>query len=481
MRPRPVRLRLTLSALLVLTAFVGASGAGVRVATGAEVATVPPEEAERAWLAAPRDLTKALAMADGWVAVGKRERATAVLKERLATQPGDPVAAFVGGYVEGGEAGCAAMWSAARTGLVGTADPTRDLATAYDTLARVEEARGRLDLAGVALEQRVAIAPAVAVWLRLGWLREQQGALEGAAQAYRQARTLAPEDGGARNALALLLARTPGKGREARKIADEGVAKQPEEASSWLYLGMVKALAGDTPGALAAYQQAFDRSQRDAATLTALGAAYGAIEQWELAQKALAAAVALDADRADAVLQSAALAVQREQWPEAKKLLTQAAKLVPKSAQVAFLQGVVGQRTQQLDAAVQAYRKAVQLAPGHSGYALALASAWLEKGNLDAALAALKDAAEACPHEPGIPFRQGFVLMQKKKWTQAAEAFRDAARLAPEDPDPQLYLAVILGDHQDDLAQARVHLERYKALGGKDPAALAWLAALEAR
>jgi Flp pilus assembly protein TadD len=70
--------------------------------------------------------------------------------------------------------------------------------------------------------------------------------------------------------------------------------------------------------------------------------------------------------------------------------------------------------------------------------------------------------------------------MQKKRWAQAADGFRAAARLAPKDPDPQLYLAVILGDHLDQLDQARLHLERYKELGGKEPSALAWLAQLSA-
>jgi Flp pilus assembly protein TadD len=476
-------LRLGLAALVLLAGAFGtrlpAGGADVRSAQAGPPPS--PEQVESGYLGAPDDLTKAVAMAQAWIQAGKRERAAKVLRERLAARPDDPVAAFTAGFVEGGEAGCATMWAAVRRHPVPTAQEQAFLVSALGVLADVEEARGRPDLAVLALEQQVTLEPSASRWLHLGWQREQAGMREGAEQAYRQARALAPEDPRARQALALLLARSPGKGREARKLAEEGTTQRPEAAESWLYLGMVKALAGDTPGALVAYQSAFERAGRDAATLTALGAAYGAIEQWELAQKALAAAVALDAERSDAVLQAAALAVQREQWAEAKKLLAQAARLEPKSAQVSFLQGVVAQRTEQVDGAIQAYRKAVQLEPTSSAYALALVGALLERGNLDAALAALKDAAEACPQEPGIPLRQGFVLMQKKKWAQAADAFRRAARLAPKDPDPHLYLAVILGDHLDNVEQARMHLEQYKALGGKEPSALAWLAALGAR
>ncbi len=457
----------------------GASAPLVAAATGS------PEELEQAYASAPADVVKGLALADAWIASGKREQALKYFKTRAAErasagQPADLVLTFLVGRVEGGEAGCAAMWAGVRGRLGRPEGVHTGLPEAFDALAAVEEGQGRIDRAVTALEQRVALAPALGAWLRLGWLRELAGSLATAEQAYRQARGLAPQNSAARNALALVLARQPGKTREARKLVDEGVAKEPASAEAWLYLGLIRSLAGDAPGAVESYNQAFERAQRDPATLTALGAAYGELEQWDLAQKALAAAVALDAERSEAVLQAAAIAVQREQWAEAKKLLAQAGRLTPKSAQVAFLQGVVAQRTQQLDGAMAAYRKAISLEPANAGYALALVAVILERGNLDAAIQVLTQAAKDCPEDAAIQLRLGFVLMQKKRWAQAADGFRAAARLAPKDPDPQLYLAVILGDHLEQLDQARLHLERYKELGGKEPSALAWLAQLSA-
>ena len=466
--------RTVASLLLVLgTALALPSPARADGAAGTEA-----EALEARWRERPDLVTRGLAMAEAWTAAGHPERARKAVTERLAAAPADQVAAFLAGWLEGGERGCARMWAAVRARLGLPQGVAHGLAESYDVLAKVEEARGQRGLALQALEQHVALAPTAAAWLRIGWLREQAGALVPAVEAYRAARVLAPGHGPARNALALALARTPGMSREARKLVEEGIAKQPEEADSWLHLGLVKALAGDRAGALTAYEEALRRAQRDPALLRVLAAALAEVEQWDLAAKAMAAAGPLEAPSAAATLQAAALAVQREEWAESRKLLAQAARLAPKDAQVAFLQGVVAQRTQQPETAVAAYRKALSLDPSQPRYALALVSALLEREQVDDAIEVLREAAKAHPAEAGLPLRLGFALMQKKRWTQAAEAFREAARLAPGDPDPHFYLAVLYGDRLGNLEQARLHLQEYKAKGGKEASALAWLAAL---
>ncbi|MFM8981154.1 MAG: tetratricopeptide repeat protein [Planctomycetia bacterium] len=466
--------RILASLLLVLCACLAPAGAARADGEG----TAQAEALEARWRERPDLLTRGLPMVEAWTAAGHAERARKGVEERLGAAPGDLVASFLAGWLEGGERGCARMWAAVRARLGQPEGSSHGLPEAYDALARFEEARGQRELALLALEQRVALAPTAAAWLRIGWLREQAGLLAPAVEAYRAARTLAPEHGPTRNALALALARTPGKSREARKLVEEGIANQPEAADSWLHLGLVKALAGDQPGAVTAYEEALHRAQRDPALLRVLAAALTEVEQWDLAAKAMASAGQLEAPSAQAVLQAAALAVQREEWDAARKLLVQAARLSPKDAQVAFLQGVVAQRTQQPDTAVAAYRKAMALDPAQPRYALALVAALLEREQVDAAIEVLREAAKAHPAEAGIPLRLGFALMQKKRWAQAVEAFREAARLAPADPDPHFYLAVLYGDRLGNLEQARLHLQEYKSKGGKEPRALAWLATL---
>jgi CheY-like chemotaxis protein len=58
-------------------------------------------------------------------------------------------------------------------------------------------------------------------------------------------------------------------------------------------------------------------------------------------------------------------------------------------------------------------------------------------------------------------------------------AVASAAELSPRDPRAWFYLAVVQGDHLGKPQDALAALRRYKELGGKDSAALTWLAQLE--
>jgi tetratricopeptide (TPR) repeat protein len=473
------RLRLGAGIALLLAATAAPSRAGDPAPTVGASAPPTLEQLEQAYVGQPADFECGLALAKGLLDAGRRDKALRLFKEQTGKRPDDKVAAFLLARVEGGVPGLEAMWVSALANLGLAASTNAALVAAWDELAEAEAAAGRTDRAIQALERRVALAPAVAAWLELGWLREKAGLLPAAEQAYRQALALAPTWSPARNALALALARQNGKSKEAKKVAEDGVAKEPRSADAWIHLGLVKALTRDPAGAKTAYDEALKLAQGQPKALATLGASYAELEEYALAEQALADAVALDPANADALLQAAAVAVQREEWGAAKKLLAQAEKAERKNHYVEFLSGVVAERTDQLDAAINAYRKAVELAPKNAGYVLALVSALVEKGALEQAISDLKEAVGRCPDEAALHLRLGFLLMEKKRWVQAVEPFQAAARLDAKDPDAHLYLAVLFGDHLDQLDEARMHLQQYKLRGGREPSALRWLQALE--
>ncbi len=436
------------------------------------------EGLERSFLGDLSDVCAGIAFQDALTRAQKAEACARWFKRHATGRPDDRVAEFLLGRAEGREPGLQSMWSALLARLGRPAGDDRGLPEAWDALIAAEEAAGRPDRVVAALERRVALAPTLAAWLRLGWARERVSAWTEAEQAYRKALALGGAALGPANALALVLARQ-GRHAEAQKLARATVARAPEAAEAWLHLGLVLSLARQREAALEAYARALEHAGRDAATLAALGASYAELEEYALAEKTLAAALELDDTNLPALLQAATIAVQRDALPEARKRLAQAARLAPRSAEVAFLQGVCFERSNQKDHALTAYRKALSLDPGSAPYANALAGLLIERGSYETALEVLEAAVKASPQDAGLRVRQGFCALKRRRWPQAAEAFRAAAELAPKDPDPRLYLAVVLGDHLNDEDGALEHLLEYRRLGGREPSALAWLTQLQ--
>lgn len=474
---------------LALSAALGASAGAASPRAWAEeagpapgVAPTPPatlESLEAAFQGDPTDLCAGLALQD---AQGKAWKPDAVLRwfKRYAEgRAADRVAEFLLGRAEGSEAGLSSMWSAVLARLGRVEGDDRGLTEAWDALIEAEEQAGRDDRVVAALERRVALGPTVLLWLRLGWARERLSQWKEAEQAYRKAQALDAKAVAPANALALALARQ-GRHGEAQKVAKATTDREPGSAQAWLHQGMVLALAGRREQAAQSYAKASELAGRDAATLAALSASYAEIEEYALAEKALAAALALDPANLTAQLQAATVALQRDQLPEARRALSQAARLAPRHPDVAFLQGVVAERSNQQEQALTAYRKALSLSPGSAVYANALAALLIERGSYENALEVLEDAVKASPKDAGLRMRMGFCALKRRRWSQAKEAFGAAAALSPKDPDPHLYLAVVLGDHEGDDAGALDQLTQYQQLGGRAPSALAWLRQLQA-
>jgi len=112
-------------------------------------------------------------------------------------------------------------------------------------------------------------------------------------------------------------------------------------------------------------------------------------------------------------------------------------------------------------------------------YLLEYARALGRKGAVDTALATLAKARDLAPEDPELHLETGFLWMQRKRHKDALASLERAAALAPDDPRPWFFVAVVYGDRLGKPEEARDALRRYVELGGKEPAALTWLAELE--
>jgi len=91
----------------------------------------------------------------------------------------------------------------------------------------------------------------------------------------------------------------------------------------------------------------------------------------------------------------------------------------------------------------------------------------------------LRKVLRYAPTDTRVHLQLGLVEMRRRRYGPALDALTRASELAPEDPTPWFFIAVIQGDHRSKPDDALEALRRYKALGGTEPTALAWLDQLE--
>ena len=311
-------------------------------------------------------------------------------------------------------------------------------------------------------------------WTLLGWTLERLDRAAEAAEAYASAIQEREDHLWARNALALLRAKS-GEHDAALALARKTTELFPDAASARLHLGLVACLAGDPEAGRIAYAEALERAGRDVSALVAVATAYVDVEDHELAWKALQRALAVEPGNARALVTAGVLSLAQGKLPEAEEFLSRAVKVSRHDARAWHLLGLSAQRQGDVKDAIRAFRKANKLKPDVLEYRVALALAYAEAGTLDAGITALKRALELAPTRADLYLQLGFLQIKRKKNADALRSMKRMVELAPEDPRPHFYLAIIYGDHLGKKRDAKRELESYVELGGNEPAALRWL------
>jgi tetratricopeptide (TPR) repeat protein len=172
--------------------------------------------------------------------------------------------------------------------------------------------------------------------LQLGRAQRGLGNVAGAIDSFRKALALDPpgkltSTGNA----ALLLAETlqvQGDAAGAEDAANRAVQLRPDDASSWMFLGLARLIGSNADGARQALERASELAPRRADVLHNLGSAYLSLHDEAHAEEVFRAALAIDPDDAETRAAIAALEARRAVPPTGRAARSALARLGAKLA-----------------------------------------------------------------------------------------------------------------------------------------------------
>ncbi len=478
--PAPSTRAVFLACLLVVAGFLSVTAHADEPAV-APVATGEPEAPTlegllARWREKPDSIARGIKLQDAYIRESKQRQMKAIFRDAHKAQPENQALLFLYGRIQGGKRGLTLMRSALAARLGRAPSDSTGLLRATRALMLAEVAAGNGQEAETAAKQITSMRGLPEDWTYLGWIQERLlKSVALARTSYGRAVDIKPDHLRARIALARLHAEA-GELEEALQLATATVKQHPTSADAHLRHGLMLAASDKKGDAAKAYGRALACAGEDAGALASIGSAYIDIEQQELAYEALMKALAIDPEHGEALGNAGMLAMDKGELSSAASYLKRAAKVQPRRAHIRYLQGVCEQRRGKAPAAVTHLRKAMSLEPNRVQYVIALALAYMEKkSSLPAAVSMFKRAIKMTPKDPDLHLQLGIAYHKQRKFKLARKAFEAMATLAPKDPRPHYYLAIIYGDKMGKTKEAIASLQSYKALGGKEPTALAWL------
>ena len=261
----------------------------------------------------------------------------------------------------------------------------------------------------------------------LGVALRDQGKLDEAVAAHRQAMWINPEFAEAHSNLGITL-RDQGKLDQAVAALREAIRIKPNYAEAFSNLGAALRDQGKLDDAVAALREAIQIRPNLAVLHFNLGAALR------------------DQGKLD----------------EAVAVLREAIRIKPDYAE-AFSNLGAGLRDQgKLDEAVAALREAIRIKPNLAVLHFNLSAALRDQGKLDEAVAALREAIRIKPDYPEAHCYLGLVLKQLGRLSEGRAALQDAARLSPHNVKYRRYLGEMLRSVAGD-----PHLATLERLAGE--------------
>lgn len=375
-------------------------------------------------------------LGEAYIRDNNREKAAATLNQAIAANPDylEPVLALASLNLQAGDA---AQVVAAMSDLL---RKRPDLAQARILLATAHQRLGQLDEAADLLREQARLSPLdPESQLLLGTVLRQQNQIPEAREAFQRAVGLSPNN---IQPLAALIG---------LEIAEKNFPVAMERARSLK-----------------------EKDPKSAAGPFFEGSVHFAQQDWDAAESAVEASLALDPNFGDAhsLLINIYLAANR--LPQAAARLEEIVERNPNNPQAFMTLAMIRERMLEFPKAAEAYEKFLALTPDAATALNNLAYIYTEHLNQPQKAVDLARRARAAePNNPAIADTLGWALFKQQDYAQALALFQESAPALAEVPDAQFHLGManyMMGRPEDARAAFERALARGKDFSGKEEA-----------
>lgn len=337
-------------------------------------------------------------------------------------------------------------------------------------LEREDLDAARLDfLEAIQLDDRYAEAESM-----LGRVYHQQGNLDAAIEHFRQASAIDPSLGSAHEGLGIAHFDRGDYG-ECRDALERAIGLDRTLAKAHFTMGLLESRAGNIDAAITAFVQAKRNDTQFVQAYTELGRIYELQDNLKQAEIQYQDAIEMDPEAIEPLQSLAAVLIAQERFDDARKLLDEALRKDPGSGRSLILQGVVLAAEGDTEGATPMLESGLASTPDARDATILLGILYQRAGRNDDAvtqyLSAIgMDDTVALPHK-----NLGLIYLAQSRIEDAEYYLRLALDLDESDAYTHYALGSLYREHFDEPDLARQYLQRYRDLGGKDPAVLAWL------
>ena len=306
-------------------------------------------------------------------------------------------------------------------------------ATGYSFLAQARYALGEKEAAMKEVQQAIALSPSLGLsydvlalwqidkgdieaalgtvqtavkfdsgndyqWGLLGELQQRQKHFAEAAQAYRTALRLKPNNPKATTQLALVLAAL-GEASSARQLLTAAPPGLPSDAITWLQVGVAEDKQSHFAEAEHAYRKAVQISPEFAEAWHSLGTFLQRMSRNTEAEEALRQALKLKPGFAPAWVALGEMLIQRGDTANAKEAFEKATVADPKNAAAWYELSIAQRNMGDMASALAAAEQAVRLDPAKGSIWMVVGELRLRTGHPDEAFKALQEAEKLAPKD----------------------------------------------------------------------------------